>query len=70
MSEDHFDDLEHYNYDPIHSGASGKGLSKKEKATKEHDNPHTTKEARLVEDQITNQNQKKKDKIKKQSSKE
>lgn len=65
------DEFDHYNYDtPIHSGSSGKGLTKKEKVTKEHMNPQSGKEARVVEDQITNAEQKQKEKLKKQSSKD
>ena len=71
MSEDHLDSYEHYNYDPpIHSGASGKGLTKKEKVAKESAHPPSEKEARIVEEQITNAEQKQKDKVKKQTSKE
>ena len=70
---DEQDQYEHYNYDPPvsgGSGASGKGRSKREVADKAAGKSHTAKDARKVEEQITNAEQKQKDKMKKQNSKE
>lgn len=74
--EEAADEFEHYNYDPPASGgsgASGKNRTKREVNDKAHSNEnksHGTKDARRVEEQITNSEQKQKEKMKKQNSKE
>lgn len=71
---DSSDKYEQYNYDdaPVKSGSSGKGRSKKELHEKEHmfEDKKSTREGRKVEDQITNAEQKQKEKVKKQSSRD
>ena len=76
MSEEQ-DQYEHYNYDPPvsgGSGASGKGRSKQEVGEKMKANEqktHATKDARKAAEQITNAEQKQKEKnMKKQNSKD